>query len=88
LPVVSDVAGEVVGAIQQFLNAATSQLLYQFRVEGTIRQPKIIAVPAPVLTDSAAKLFESMLRGSKSEKLEEAVGGQREDAPTTEPNPR
>src|SRR5437667_4098 len=32
LPLLSDVAGEVVGAIQGALNTATSTLLYEFRV--------------------------------------------------------
>jgi hypothetical protein len=78
LPIISDVAGEVVGAIQQLLNTATRQLLYQFRVEGNVKDPKISAVPAPMLTEGAAQLFESMLRGSKSDKLQEQIGGQRE----------
>lgn len=88
LPIVSDVAGEVVGAIQQLLNTATSQLLYQFRVEGTTKDPKISALPAPMLTEGAAQLFETMLRGDKSEKLEEQIGANQkgEDQPATQPS--
>jgi hypothetical protein len=88
LPIVSDVAGEVVGAIQQLLNTATSQLLYQFRVEGTAKDPRISAVPAPMLTEGAAQLFETMLRGDKSEKLAEQIGENHspEGEPATQPS--
>jgi hypothetical protein len=63
IPVVSDVAGEVLGGIQKMLNTATRTLLYQFHVTGRIGEPKVTAVPAPVLTEGVAKLFGSMLRG-------------------------
>jgi hypothetical protein len=85
LPIVSDVAGEVVGAIQQLLNTATSQLLYQFRVEGNAKDPQISAIPAPMLTQGAAQLFETMLRGDKSDKLAEQIGANDQGAATTQP---
>ena len=43
------------------LNAATGALLYEFRVQGAVNKPEVIAVPTPVLTDTAAFVFEKML---------------------------
>ena len=61
IPVVSNVAGEVAGGLQKMLNAATGALLYEFRVQGSLEKPQVIAVPTPVLTDTAAFVFERML---------------------------
>jgi hypothetical protein len=61
IPIVSDVVGEVVGGLQRLVNTATSTLLYEFRVSGTLKQPKVDTVPAPVLTEPAALLFGRML---------------------------
>jgi len=65
IPVVSDVAGEVLGTLQKMINTAEKTLLYEFRVSGTTREPKVEAVPTPVLTDGVAKLFGAMARGEK-----------------------
>lgn len=65
IPIVSDVAGEIVGAMQKVINTATQNLLYEFRISGTIQEPDIKTVPAPALTDSAAVLFGHMLKGEK-----------------------
>ena len=67
IPVVSKVAGEVAGAIQQMLNAATGTLLYEFRVQGEVDRPEVIAVPTPVLTDTAAFVFGKMLTPPKKD---------------------
>ena len=68
IPVISDVGGEIVGAIQGILNAATGALLYEFRVKGTVSDPDVKTVPAPVLADSAAALFGQMLDPGKDRK--------------------
>ena len=60
IPIVSDVAGEVFGAVQKLLNTATSTLLYEFHVTGTLKQPKVETVPAPALTEPAALLLGQM----------------------------
>ena len=73
IPVVSDVAAEVVGGIQSLLNAATRTLLYEFRVGGTVSDPAVQAVPAPVLTDPAALLFGRMLDPNRKAKLIDSV---------------
>ena len=76
VPVLSDVAGEVLGGIQKLLNTATKTLLYQFQVTGTVKQPKVTAVPTPVLTEGVAKLFGSMVRGGRiSDPLDERRDG-------------
>jgi len=65
IPIVSDIAGEVLGGLQKMVNTATKTLLYEFRVTGSTREPKIETVPSPVLTEGVAKLFEKMLRGER-----------------------
>jgi hypothetical protein len=73
IPILSDVAGEIVGGVQKVLNAATSSLLYQFRVTGELPHPKIETIPAPVLTDPAALLFGRMLDEQHKRRLIESV---------------
>jgi hypothetical protein len=75
IPLVSDVAGEIAGVIQKIVNTATSQLLYEFRVSGKVGDPQVSAVPAPLLTESAADIFGLMLRETKADKLVEAIEG-------------
>ena len=79
IPIFSQVAGELVGTLQKIVNAATSHLLYAFRVKGTLNDPKISAIPAPILTEGAANLFGLMLKGGRSDKLNEAIGGNEAD---------
>jgi hypothetical protein len=71
IPIVSDVAGEIFGAAQKMLNSASKTLLYEFRVHGTTKEPKIETVPAPVLTQGVAKVFGAMMKG---EKLSDLLG--------------
>jgi hypothetical protein len=73
IPIVSDVVGEVVGGVQRLVNTATSTLLYEFRVSGTLKQPKVETIPTPVLTDPAALLFGRMLDEGRKRPLIEAV---------------
>jgi hypothetical protein len=65
IPLVSDVAGEVLGGVQTLLNAASKTLLYEFRVVGTTKHPTVFTVPTPVLTDSVAALFNAMVKGQR-----------------------
>jgi hypothetical protein len=65
IPIVSDVAGELLGGLQKILSAANKTLLYEMRVTGTAKAPKVETVPAPVLTEGLAKLFGGMLKGDK-----------------------
>ena len=76
VPILSDVAGEVVGAIQSIVNTATSQLVYEFRVTGTTSSPNVATVPVPALSDPAAALFGAMLRDNKDRRLIESVRGE------------
>jgi hypothetical protein len=62
IPLVSDVTGAIAGGMQKVLNAATSQILYEFRITGTQSQPKIETIPAPMLSDTAAMVFEGMFK--------------------------
>ena len=73
VPLLSDVVGEVAGAAQQALRAATSALLYEFRVTGTAGHPDVATVPVPALTDAAVGLFDTMARGSPDKRLLESM---------------
>ena len=77
VPVVSDVAGEVAGALQTLVNGATRGLLYEFRITGTTKQPDVAAVPVPALSDTAAALFGEMLGDEREGRLLESVRGAR-----------
>src|SRR5205814_357600 len=65
IPILSDVAGEIAGGVQKFVNAATRRLFYEFRASGTLSDPSIKAVPAPILTDNAALIFGKMLKDAR-----------------------
>jgi hypothetical protein len=68
VPIVSNVAGEVAGAIQKILNSATGTLLYQFRIAGDTKKVEILTVPTPVLTDTAAFVFGKMMAPKKDQR--------------------
>ncbi len=76
IPILSEVVGDVVGVAQRAINGATKKILYEFKVTGTVGKPKIDAVPAPVLTEGAAKLFVGMVRAGKDLNLMEAMRGE------------
>jgi hypothetical protein len=67
IPLVSNVVGDIAGRIQKMLNKATGALLYQFRIEGSVKDVKVVAVPTPVLSDAAAFVFEKMLTAPKKQ---------------------
>jgi hypothetical protein len=73
IPLVSNIAGEIVGSVQKLLNSATSNLIYQFRVDGPIKDPKVTPVPAPVVTDSVAFVFGKMVQGVRDGDLLKTV---------------
>lgn len=62
LPLVSDLAGSFAGGVQRLVGAATGQLLFEFQVNGTTREPRIAAVPAPILTEPVAHVLGKMMR--------------------------
>lgn len=85
IPVVSAAVGELAGGIQKILNTATSELLYEFRVDGSLAEPNVRAVPAPILTDAAGKIFRGMLREEKTDaKFLQAVGDEAPQQASTE----
>lgn len=74
IPIISEVAGDIVGAVQKLVNAAQSTLLYKIHVTGTTDHPDVQTVPAPAITDSVALLFGKMLQpDGKPHGLLEAV---------------
>jgi hypothetical protein len=70
IPLLSAVVGQIAGQVQKLVNTATGVLLYQVRVSGNVKDPSVVPVPVPVLSDSAATIFGHMLRGG-SDLLEE-----------------
>ncbi|HTL29501.1 MAG TPA: AsmA-like C-terminal region-containing protein, partial [Tepidisphaeraceae bacterium] len=73
IPIISDVTGEIAGAVQKLLTAATSTLLYQFHVTGTTQEPKVVPIPTPILTESAAAIFGKMTKEQKEHDLIESI---------------
>ncbi|HEX8524074.1 MAG TPA: AsmA-like C-terminal region-containing protein [Tepidisphaeraceae bacterium] len=69
IPFVSNIAGEIVGNVQKLLNTATSNLLYEFRADGTFSDPRIRPVAAPMLSDAAAFVFGRMVQGVRAGEL-------------------
>ncbi len=85
IPLLSNIAGQIAGSVQKLVNTATSKLLYQFRVEGRVKDPKVIPVPAPALTDAAAFVFGKMVQGVKDGQLLNAVQQASTSAPSSQP---
>jgi hypothetical protein len=83
VPIISGVVGGVVGGVQKILTATTGQLIYRFHVTGTMSQPQLHTVPAPILTVNAAKLFDSMVNPSSRSLLDSLEGPS--TLPSTEP---
>ena len=62
IPIVSDVAGEVAGAVQNLLKTATGTLLYNFEITGNVKGDiNVATIPTPALTNGAALVFGRML---------------------------
>lgn len=57
-----NVVADFFGAIQKVLNAATGNLLYNFRVTGTASHPTVTPIPVPVLTEGVANVFGGMIK--------------------------
>lgn len=76
--------GDVLGAIQQFLNTVKGTLFYQFRVTGTLGRPVKSLIPAPALTDPNALLFGQMMREGRNGQLLNDVRAAA-GAPATQP---
>ena len=62
IPLVGDAVGNVAGAVQRLLDTATRQLVYQFRVRGTLDEPRLELEPAPILTDAVRSILGHMIR--------------------------
>lgn len=65
VPVVSDLAASIAGGAQRVFGAATSTLLYQFKVSGPLSSPRVEPVPVPIVTDTAAQFLQKIVRGDK-----------------------
>jgi hypothetical protein len=88
IPLVGDLAAEVVGALQQVLRGATGTLLYQYRVTGPAKDPRHEVIPVPAITEPATALFGEMLRRPEDAPLIDAVRGRGGAAPGPETRPR
>jgi hypothetical protein len=62
IPIVSNVVGDVVGAVQSLLNSTTGALFYTFHITGNASDPQVTTVPAPAITFGTARLFGYMVK--------------------------
>ncbi len=62
IPILSDIAGELLGGLQKVLNSATRTLLYEVKITGTVKDRKVETVPAPVLTEGVAKWIKEAVK--------------------------
>lgn len=77
IPIISDVAGDIVSGVQKLVNGFQGALLYKIEVTGTTDHPLVKTVPAPAITDSVALLFGKMVQpNGKPHRLLEAVNEQ------------
>ncbi|HEX3355712.1 MAG TPA: AsmA-like C-terminal region-containing protein, partial [Tepidisphaeraceae bacterium] len=68
IPIFGDVAGQFASGVQKMVNKS-SRLLYKFQTSGKIPDVQTKVVPAPALTNAAAKVFGGMLQGVKEDDL-------------------
>jgi hypothetical protein len=77
IPIISDVAGDIIGGVQKLVNGFQGALLYRIEVAGTTDHPVVNTVPAPAITDSVALLFGKMIQpDGKPHRLLQAVNEQ------------
>jgi AsmA-like protein len=72
--------GDVMGGVQQLMNAAQGTLLYQYKVTGSVSHPQEALIPVPVVTQPVAYLFGQMIRQDKNADL---LGEVKRQAPET-----
>jgi hypothetical protein len=75
------IIGDAAGAVQTLLNHATRTLFYEFNITGDIHNPTVAAVPVPLLTKGAGRLFTHMLSTKNDQNLLDLL----KPAPTTNP---
>jgi hypothetical protein len=82
----SDVAGRIIGAIDNTLNAAGRHGLYEVRAGGTIQNPQVKAIPIPGLTTAGRDLIDRVRRGSRGVPAEgrDAEQARHVQVPTTQ----
>jgi hypothetical protein len=88
IPFVSNVVGEVVGNVQKLMNTTTKNLLYQFRIEGKLNDPKVRPIPAPVLSNTAAFVFGKMVAGVRDGDLLRTLRSAGATAPSSQAAPQ
>ena len=80
IPIVSGAMAVIAGGLERAVNGA-QMLLYQFRISGSADNPKVIAVPTPFLTNSAAAVFAAMLHPGGQTQFIDTVNEQATTAP-------
>jgi hypothetical protein len=66
IPIISGIAGEVLGGVQGLLNVASRTMLYELRVTGTVSQPKVATVLTPMLSDGVRAMFRGTKKGHRA----------------------
>ena len=78
-------AGDLLGAVQQLLNAAQGTLFYQYHITGNLKHPAEALVPLPILSEPMAALFGQMLRQDQNGRLLADVNRQSQRQPGNRP---
>ena len=60
----NNIFGDIAGTVQDFLNTATSQLLYQIRLTGDASDPKLESTPGNALSKHDAQTLGNMVQQS------------------------
>jgi hypothetical protein len=88
VPILNSIGAMIVGKAQKVVNVAESVVLYQYRVTGTIKDPKTEQVPAPAITDAIKPLFQKMSGKNDDDSVAKELRAHPErDDPTTNPEP-
>jgi hypothetical protein len=85
VPILNTVGALIAGKAQAAVNVAESAVLYQYRVTGTVSDPKTEQIPAPVLTDAIRPLFQKMSHQNPDDAMSvELRRQQQQESPKTE----
>lgn len=73
VPIVNSVGSQLMGAIQLMFNGAQRTLLWDIRVTGTAKAPKVTPTPVPVITAPLAAIFGQVMQGQAGGQLEQQL---------------
>jgi hypothetical protein len=78
VPILNTIGAMIVGKAQQAVDVAERVAFYQYRVTGTISNPKTEQVPAPAVTDAIRSLFKKMSAQNQEDAMSQELRRQQE----------